>query len=1070
MMQGLGLKKREHPLRMDIVSEELPQLSNEMQLSIMNKVKNGELSIEDALHQAERERKQLLQHMDEAEEVKPQSQYNFSVHKHGRYRWQKRVLQIDFKTQMVCSIEKGIVNRQLPFSRVKNCDDGAGSRFSISFRDHHDYELEATSLEDKHKMMQLVNQIIYGNIYCPPVEVMSEAHPQSPTPSQCILEGVLLLHRGGLASFKWVKYEAQLHPGQLILLPAGRPAVLPQGESTPTFNNSKVLHLSDGDTRVERSHNLDTFTLITHKNEYQFRVPITAMTMGPMSIVQSRDAWVQAVGRLCKDWRRKSQLFYAPDSQTQGRPQVATGLSESGGERCRQEAGDADHGYPPADYEAADLSDEDTAGAGSGGGGGGGGLPAAVVKSEDDSPAVHTKPTATPSSISMPAAPETETAPTDHNPHPASQGVDETPPTFHDPVSDSPAIPPSPLPTPCTPLPTPLRPAPMPPSPLPCSPSPLPTPCTPIPTSDTPSSNSLSPLPSSATPSSNSLSPLPSSDTPSSNSLSPLPSSATPSSNSLSPLPSSVTPSSNSLSPLPSSATPSSNSLSPLPSSATPSSNSLSPLPSSATPSSNSLSPLPSSVTPSSNSLSPLPSSVTPSSNSLSPLPSSATPSSNSLSALPSSPRPTPTPPSPSPTTHAPLPADTTPSPFSQLPPAPPPLPGHQSEVTARRFRIPPPPPPLPLKPKVQPPERRTKAFHWDQVGSDKIDKSFWKHGSARKVELDTERLYEQFAVQDLGTFGAIEPSHVQHIMLNAKIAHNFNIFLKSFRVQPGELKDKLFIVNEAEGGLSDEQIASLRRYVPTPDDVEMYKSHKGPLAELHIVDRYMMEMCNISYLSRRLDILLTLRELPVSMKDLQPLIEQKIRMCTELLGSGSFVAMLEYLLVVGNFLNKNAGKTAAKGFRLSSLSKLAQLRGRDRTFTLLHALVEQLMLHRPCTLMLIQELEEFETVPGASIKGLTAEVDVLKNELQKVLHYRKVNKKENSMDQHQKFSKDLKMAIGKYKTDISLLSKKCEEMKKLYSELLVKFGEPMDQDSQELFGCISQFLHDFKKIHAEFQ
>ncbi|XP_059903422.1 protein diaphanous homolog 1 isoform X2 [Gadus macrocephalus] len=931
-----------------------------MQLSIMNKVKNGELSIEDALHQAERERKQLLQHMDEAEEVKPQSQYNFSVHKHGRYRWQKRVLQIDFKTQMVCSIEKGIVNRQLPFSRVKNCDDGAGSRFSISFRDHHDYELEATSLEDKHQMMQLVNQIIYGNIYCPPVEVMSEAHPQSPTPSQCILEGVLLLHRGGLASFKWVKYEAQLHPGQLILLPAGRPAVLPQGESTPTFNNSKVLHLSDGDTRVERSHSLDTFTLITHKNEYQFRVPITAMTMGPMSIVQSRDAWVQAVGRLCKDWRRKSQLFYTPDSLTQGRPQVATGLSESGSERCRQEAGDADHGYPPADYGAADLSDEDTAGVGSGGGGGGGGLPAAVVKSGygDDSPAEHAKPTTTPSSVSMPAAPETEAVPADHTPHPASQGVDETPPTFHDPVSDSPAIPPSPLPTPCTPLPTPLRPAPMPPSPLPSSPSPLPTPCTPLPTSDTPSSNSLSPLPSSTTPSSNSLSPLPSSTTPSSNSLSP----------------------------------------------------------------------------------------------------------------LPSSPRPTPTPPSPSPTPHAPLPADTPPSPFSQLPPAPPPPPGHQSEVTARRFRIPP-PPPLPLmKPKVQPPKRRTKAFHWDQVGSDKIDKSFWKHGSARKVELDTERLYEQFAVQDLGKFGAIEPSHVQHIMLNAKIAHNFNIFLKSFRVQPGELKDKLFIVNEAEGGLSDEQIASLRRYVPTPDDVEMYKSHKGPLAELHIVDRYMMEMCNISYLSRRLDILLTLRELPVSMKDLQPLIEQKIWMCTELLGSGSFVAMLEYLLVVGNFLNKNAGKTAAKGFRLSSLSKLAQLRGRDRTFTLLHALVEQLMLHQPCMLMLIQELEEFETVPGASIKGLTAEVDVLKNELQKVLHYRKVNKKENSMDQHQKFSKDLKMAIGKYKTDISLLSKKCEEMKKLYSELLVKFGEPMDQDSQELFGCISQFLHDFKKIHAEFQ
>lgn len=62
------------------------------------------------------------------------------------------VTQIDFKTKMLCSIEKGIVKRQLPFSRVKSCDDGVGSRFTISFKEHHDYELEARSLEDKQKV------------------------------------------------------------------------------------------------------------------------------------------------------------------------------------------------------------------------------------------------------------------------------------------------------------------------------------------------------------------------------------------------------------------------------------------------------------------------------------------------------------------------------------------------------------------------------------------------------------------------------------------------------------------------------------------------------------------------------------------------------------------------------------------------------------------------------------------------------------------------------------------------------------------------------------------------------
>lgn len=35
----------------------------------------------------------------------------------------------------------------------------------------------------------------------------------------------------------------------------------------------------------------------------------------------------------------------------------------------------------------------------------------------------------------------------------------------------------------------------------------------------------------------------------------------------------------------------------------------------------------------------------------------------------------------------------------------------------------------------------------------------------------------------------------------------------------------------------------SWSRYVPTVDDVEMYKSHKGAVTELHIVDQYMMEV-----------------------------------------------------------------------------------------------------------------------------------------------------------------------------------------------------------------------------------
>ncbi|KAM9855766.1 uncharacterized protein ACBR49_001938 isoform 2-T2 [Aulostomus maculatus] len=814
MMPNLGPKKRENPSRMDRNTEDVPQLSNEMQLSIMNMVKSGQLSIEDALNQAWKDQDQMSK--KQAEEEHPQ--YNFSVHKHGRYRWQKRVLQIDFKTKMLCSIEKGIVRRQLPFSIVKSCDDGVGSRFSISLKGHHDYELEATSLVDKHKMMQLVNEIIYGNIYSDSGEQGAEMN-QQPQASQILLEGVLLLHRGGLASFKWVKYVVQLHPDQLTLTPFSHRAAAADSEVTSMTPMSIVVHLSDGDTSVKKPQSSDTFTLVTHKNKYQFKMPPSDETTAPGALQRERDAWVQAIDKLCSNWKK-----------------------ESLGENVVLEMKTFRHLSIAEDAEDTDT-DLDSRGG----------------------------------NVTNMNPPVENTDPISAGDTGQSCGPDQTTPVPKPRAGKTDAGVEGEDPLPSVPPPT---------SPVPCPPT--------------------SPPPG------------------------------------------------------------------------------------------------------------PSDSALTPSST------VQETLNTNSGSSVKE----------PPPTTI-------------------------------------PPPPPLPFKLRQSPMKSRTKAFHWDLVSSDKIAKSFWKQVSGQRIEIDTSRLQEQFGVKNQGTFGVTEPSNTQHIMLNQKIAHNFNIFLKSFPVQPGELKDKLFIVNEEDGGLSVEHITSLRRYVPTLDDVEMFKSYRGHEAELHIVDQYMMEMCNIPCLSTQLDLLLTLRELPISMNDLKPLINQKIRMCTQLHNCGSLVSVLEYLLAIGNYLNENAGKEKAKGFRLSSLAKLSQLRGGDRKFTLLHALVEQIMLHEPRLAAFTHELAEFETVPGASIKGLTAEIDVLKNELQKVIQYGKTSKKRLAGSQAN-FSRDLKAAIEQYNTDLQALTKTCEEMKKLYSVILVKFGEPADQDSRELFGMICQFIHEFRMAHAD--
>ncbi|KAK7132681.1 hypothetical protein R3I93_019041 [Phoxinus phoxinus] len=807
----------------------VPQLSNEMQLNLMGLVKSGKMSIDEAVNQARSGSVQKQRNLD-LEEEQP-SQYNFSVRKFNRYIWQKRVLQIDFSTSLICSIEKGIVKRQLLFSDVKNCHEATGARFSISFRGRTDYELEAASLEDKQKIMLLVNQIIYSNIYSPPVNGSVE-RKSAHLPPDNLKEGQLFLQRGGLASFKWKKYEAHLQTGQLTLWTVAQTSArsnpdefVSSSETVWTLSDiydsvddircaeadgtAVIIHLSDGNVRVETSCTTDTFTLINDKNDYLFRIPKSEY-MTSEAIKYERDAWVKAIKQLCVDWKRKSQhdhFYEAPER---------------------------------ALIESKTQSHKDT-------------------KSESKAQNDHMQFTAPPvPPTPRPRLPKTSPA-----------ELVDNPTTLEPEIVSTKASEPKPART--AEFRSVLKPT------------------SPVVTCSSPSLTLAFVLPP----------PLP------------------------------------------------------------------------------------------------VPSAV------------------------------------PGPVPPAPL------------------------------------PPPLPMKPKQL--SERTKAFHWDLVAQDKIEKSIWSCRNPRKTEIDTSRLLELFGVRELCGPGRSESTSTMEIMLNSRIAHNFNIFLKSFPVHPKELKDKLLIINEEEGGLSDEHIASLRRYVPTADDIEMYKSHKGDLTELHVVDQYMMEMCNIPDLSARLDLLLTLRELPICMEDLTPLIIQKIRLCQQLWACEPFVSVLEYLLAVGNYLNQNAGKDRAKGFRLASLTKLSQLRGNNRKFTLLHALVEQIMLREPRLATFFLELAEFETVPGASVKGLTAEVDVVKNEFQKVIQYRKAQKRKNTVNQHPKFIKDLKMAIEKQEADFRQLMKRCEEMRKLYTDILVKFGEPLDQDSQELFGWICQFINDFKKVYSEY-
>ncbi|XP_062460017.1 formin-H-like isoform X5 [Pezoporus occidentalis] len=673
------------------------QLSQEKILKIMNMVKNKEVSIEDALHLAQKE----VYAEKDSQDLLTGSQFNFIIYKYKHYRWQKRILQIDFNTRTIFNIEKGIIKKQFPFSQVKACEDTERRRFSIVFHGRQDYELEAVSLDDKRKITYLLSRVIQSNSCKRPAE------SSFGRPAECdvIHEGLLDLQQNTCTCTEWVKYLVQLHEGELALY------CIDLGRKNSTADPvTTTINLTGGDVSVSKEDGCSTFSIQTKEHNYLFRIPLTVQNNRMEDVSKLQNEWVSLIERYCQLCKGAS-------------------LPQEGSQGCT---------FSEADYE--DFTEP---------------------LNEQKEEIFHLGGSSPTASLNKSSSPQTK---------------------FTEGESAS----------------------------------------------------------------------------------------------------------------------------------------------------------------------------------------------------------------------------------------ASPPLPRPRSKA-----EVPPAPPALPQPCSLTPLTKRTKAFHWDVVPYDKIQKSVWGSCDPCKKKIDVSRLCDQFQIQETALFLGNEPSVNQHIMLDRKVAHNFNIFLKSFHIRPSELKEKLYIVHEKNGGLTDEQITALRRYMPTPKDAERYQSFKGSSSELHVVDQFMLEMCKIPHLGQRLDLLLTIRELPVSMRDLEP---------------------------------------------------LPLLRGKEKTFTLLHALVEQIFLHEPDLAKFSEELTEFEAVPDASMKGLSAEVDVLKKELEDVIQCRRLIKPKTIKvtSQESQFCKDLKDLIQKYEGDLSQLSKRCDEMKKLYSNVLVKFGEPQDLDSQELFGWISSFISEFRKACAE--
>ncbi|XP_065644307.1 formin-J [Hydra vulgaris] len=391
-------------------------------------------------------------------------------------------------------------------------------------------------------------------------------------------------------------------------------------------------------------------------------------------------------------------------------------------------------------------------------------------------------------------------------------------------------------------------------------------------------------------------------------------------------------------------------------------------------------------------------------------------------------------------------------------------LEGEQFKSTAS---VPPPPPPppmfgirasfLPLKTDIVP-TCKMKPLFWSKIPEIEIASSFWKDSLDQINNIDVKKLESVFHHQNDKVEQKKDESDFaksQSIsLLDQRKAQNLSIFLSGFKLNEVDINQKLTIV-EGKGSLTSEEIIGLRRFQPSAEEIEMYKSFKGDKNLLTDADKFMIKLSNIPNLATRLDILLTLRELPSEIEVIQNPIQNVMNACSCLNENKNFLRLLEFVLAYGNYMNGGTVRGRAYGFKLDVLNRLVDVRSSNKKYTLLDHIVEELWVKDRDAVTCYKDLSILTNPIDFSLKSFFAEVQLMHKELQSLNTKQKGIKEEldNTLSQY------IASFVEEYSKIVENLEITCKNIIEISVSLKNKFGESSTMNFEAWLSGIGSFL-----------
>ncbi|KAF8561165.1 hypothetical protein P879_09270 [Paragonimus westermani] len=279
--------------------------------------------------------------------------------------------------------------------------------------------------------------------------------------------------------------------------------------------------------------------------------------------------------------------------------------------------------------------------------------------------------------------------------------------------------------------------------------------------------------------------------------------------------------------------------------------------------------------------------------------------------------------------------------------------------------------------------------------------------------------------------------------------------FLESEKYTPSRLWTEITNLE-----LSQDVADRIFHLLPTQEEMKAYLKYEFTdqldVNELTDEDRLLLHLCKIERLRSRLQIILFMSSFEDSVGSLYPKLAAVSSVSLAVKKSERFRAILELVLALGNYVNSSR-RGIAYGFRLQSLDALLETKSVDKSWTLLHFLVDTIESRFPALLTFYEELGDLATAAKIPMEAMTADVAALVAGMSQADNETIIAGPGNTPIRLTEF-------ISLNKPRVESIQQQAERAKTLFAQTIEWFGEAQNKPSPEVFfGLLVRFVDNFK-------